>query len=439
MRGAGLAAHAVRAGRGEQQGVAGGQRAVRAGALGEPLGRAAVRVDQVDVLVERVALAGLAEQPVADPADDAADLQAGGVQRLAVHGQAAGLGRVQDGEQSAVGQPVRGAGQVVDPELVCGAGEFGGDAGGRVGAQQQHVLLQPVGDGEQQLLRAGPPGGAQVGEGPGVPAEFDPGVVQAEHPEPDVRVGAAGLRVGEPLGVPLRVRRVGEVPGRHGGLVHPGGEHGAAVGAPPVAPVAAQFLGGGELGDAPAGAVVRAEAPVGAAGRGGDVQGVVGDVGDALAGRVGAGVEDGAGGGEFGGAAGRGLGAEEPAVEGEDGDGEVGGGAEGADAGGGEPGPLAQPALDVGQVGGGAGAAGGQHGRIGDLPLGTGGEVEEVEPVEPVLGTAGAEQQQAGTVLVERDRSRGTEAEAAGPGAEGEVGVGDGHRPMVAVERARHQ
>ncbi|MFD0346786.1 hypothetical protein ACFQ0M_13370 [Kitasatospora aburaviensis] len=136
------------------------------------------------------------------------------------------------------------------------------------------------------------------------------------------------------------------------------------------------------------------------------MEGVVGDVGDPVAGRGRAGVEGGPGHREFGAAAGGGVGPEEPAVEGEHGDREVAGGCEGADAGGGEPDPLAEPALDGGQRSRVAGAAGDERGRVGDQALLAGGRVDQEEAVDRVLRAGGAEQQQPGTVLAEGDRAR---------------------------------
>jgi hypothetical protein len=145
------------------------------------------------------------------------------------------------------------------------------------------------------------------------------------------------------------------------------------------------------------------------------------------------GVERGPGGGEFDGGAGGGVDAEQSAVQGEGGGGEVGGGRVAADPGGDQPGALAQPPLDGGQFVAPTATARGEHGRVGDQALLAGGEVEQLEAVERILGTGRAEQQQPGTVLGEGVRAWGAVGEPTGTGAEGEEGVGDGHGPMVVV------
>lgn len=382
------------------------------------------------MLVGGLLLVRLDQQPAAQPAHHPADLDPLGAEDPAVQGHPAGpaVRGVGGGQQPAVVQPGRGAGYVVDPELVGGPGEFGRPAGDGVGGQQQDVLLQPVGDGEQDLPVALPAGRGQVREGGGVPVQPYPVAVQPEHPQLDVGVGAAGLRVGEGLGGQLRVRRVGEVAQRQGGFVHPGGEDGAAVGGPPVAAGAAQLLGGGELGHAPGGAVPRAERPAGVQRGGrGEVQGTLGDVGDALPGGVRPGVEGGGGGGQFGGGAVGGVGTEEPSVEGEDGGREVGGGGEGADPRSPQPQPLAQPPFGRGQVGQGAGALGGERHRVGHHGLLAGRQVEQPESVDRVLRAGGAQEEQAGAVGGEGGGARRAVAEPAGAGAEGEEGVGVGH------------
>ncbi|GAA3078938.1 hypothetical protein GCM10020254_23940 [Streptomyces goshikiensis] len=203
-------------------------------------------------------------------------------------------GGVGGGQHPAVGEPGRGAGQRVHPLGVRGAGQLPGAPGGRVGAEQRDVALEPVRHRQQDLPGRFPARVADVREGRGVPVEPDPPLAGSEHPQLDFGVGAACLGVGEVLGRQLRVRRIGEVAPLEGGFVDPGGQQRGPVGGPPVPPGAAQLLGGGELGDAPAGPVVGAYP---AAGRG--VQRVAGDVGDAAAVGVGPGVEDGPGGGDL--------------------------------------------------------------------------------------------------------------------------------------------
>lgn len=208
-----------------------------------------------------------------------ADLDPVPGEQYAVHREGAGgaAGGVGGGQHPPVGEAGRGTGdQRVHPLRVAGAGQLPGAAGGRVGGEQQYVLLEPVLDGEQDLAFGLPARVGDVRIGLGVPVEPYPGPGVAEHPQLDVGVGPARLGVREVLGRPFGVRRVGEPAPLEGGLVDAGRQQGEPVRGPPVAPGTAQFLGGGELGEAPAGPVVGADP----AARG-DVQDVVGDVGGA--------------------------------------------------------------------------------------------------------------------------------------------------------------
>lgn len=374
------------------------------GDRGQPTG---VRVQQQHLLLGRVAQTRLDQQSALVDPGHGADLDLVPGEERAVHREGAGgaVRGVGRGQRPPVGEAGRGArDQRVHPLRVRGAGQLPGAAGGRVGGEQQDASLEPVLDGQQDLGGGLPARVGDVRIGVGVPVEPYPGPVGAEHPQLDVGVGAARLGVGEVLGRQLRVRRVGEPAPLERGFVDAGGQQGEPVRGPPVAPGAAQFLGGGEFGEAPAGPVVGADP----AARG-DVQDVVGDVRGARAVGVGPRVQRGSGGRDLLGGAGAARGdLEESPVQREDGVQAVAGEGVRADAGGDEPGPLAQPALGHGE-GAGLGA---QFAGIGEPGLGAGGGVQDPERVEGVGGARRPEEPEQSAVVPEGEGARRAVGEA---------------------------
>lgn len=166
----------------------------------------------------------------------------------------------------------------------------------------------------------------------------------------------------------------------------------------------AQLLGGGEFGEAPAGPVVGADP----AARG-DVQDVVGDVGGARAVGVRPRVQCGSGGRDLGGRPGSVRGdLEEASVQREDGAQAVAGEGVGADPGGDEPGPLAQPAFGHRE----GARLGAQLAGIGEPGLGAGGGVEHPEAVEGVGGAGRPEEPEQTAFVPEGEGARGTVGEA---------------------------
>ena len=111
-------------------------------------------------------------------------------------------------------------------------------------------------------------------------------------------VGAAGDRVAALGGGLLGVRRVGDVPTLDRAVVDAGGQQRAAVGCPPVAAEPVHLLGGDELRDAPGDLLLLTGGQhLGLRTvHGHDVQGALGGVRHPGAGRVGARVDDRAGG-----------------------------------------------------------------------------------------------------------------------------------------------
>lgn len=122
------------------------------GPVGERRERSGRGVEQEHLLLGGVPQPGLDQQPALVYPGHAADLEAVAGQRRAVDREGAGItGGVGGGQHPPVGEAGGGAGEGVHPLRVHGAGQFPGPAGGRVGAEQQHRLLEPVLDGQQDL------------------------------------------------------------------------------------------------------------------------------------------------------------------------------------------------------------------------------------------------------------------------------------------------
>ena len=95
------------------------------------------------------------------------------------------------------------------------------------------------------------------------------------------------------------------------------------------------------------------------------------------------------------------VGDEQPAGQGEAGHGQVEVGGEGDDAAGALPGPLAPGPLLGRQV---AGVAAEQAGRVGDQPLGPGGQLQHPQPVDRVVPGGRAQERHPGAVGAHLER-----------------------------------
>jgi hypothetical protein len=448
---------AVQGGAGQDRDLAGGHGAVEAGLAGEPLGRAAGD-DPPQVHLGRL-LGGGHQHRAAAGGDHLLDLEAGWGDRGAVDGQPAGVAaRVVGGHHQAAVQPGRHPGDELDPDGVALRGQLGGRAGVGVGAE--HPCLGLVAGLHQQGQRAArlPDHRGQVGERGPVPADLDAAAVQADHGQPHLGVGGAGGRVGQRRRLGRRVGRVGQVEPAHGAGVDPGHRQPLAVRRPPVAAVAAHLLGGDELGQPPGHlrvVLTDQRAPGGRCGRQRrDVHGAAGDPGDPPPGRVDPRVQHPAAGqlaGRGGGARGRRepprggrgrqearlavpwrrgrrggqVGDEQPAGERERGDGQVPVGAEGDDAAGPLPGPLAPGQLGGGHVAGHPIHRGAtleppgppqQRGRVGHQPLAAARQVQHPQPVDRVVAGRRAQERDPGAVGADREPAWPSQREPAGAG-----------------------
>ncbi len=224
---------------------------------------------------------------------DRADLQPGGRHDLIADDQASGVVAVYRPYHGAVFHQARRSGHDVEEYRVVVLPPDAGRACGRVDVQHLHASLISALDHDEQG-GLGPMGCDQVLERGAIPFDLDAGPVHAEQPKRDVGVGRTGRGIGHPLGPPVGMGRICDIPaGDHRG-VDPGDQEGGAVRGPPVAAGSAHFFRRHELGQ-PEGhfrSVRLSQRPLAAAIYSGQAQGPTGDIGHFRPGRVGPRIED---------------------------------------------------------------------------------------------------------------------------------------------------
>ncbi len=254
---------------------------------------------EVGGVVERVG-----DEQHARPVDggDAADLEVGRRDRVALHEQPAGAAAVGAGDQRAVAAEPRHAGHELDPLLVLVLEADVGGAGVGVDVEDPQPPLVARLDRDEQTA-VGPVDVGEVLEAGPIPLDVDDAAVESDEVEGDVGVGRAGTGIGQLGRLGRRVGGIGEVPALDGPGVDASDGEALAVGTPPVPAEAVHLLGGDEVGAAPRdrfglvglAAGEHPPAPVELA----DAEQPAADVGDAAGGRVGPGIEHGAGDGEL--------------------------------------------------------------------------------------------------------------------------------------------
>ena len=414
----------VQVGAGDHHHPAGRGRGVHPGPVGEALG-VLTGDDPPQVDLGRLLGPG-DEDAAAGHGHHLGHLEARRGDGQAVDGEAAGVaGRVVGGHDQPAVQPRRHAADEVDPGRVALGGQGGGRPGAGVGGQDQGGRLVTGLDQQGEGAAGLPQDRRQVRVGGPVPADLDPPALQVDHVQAHLGVGGAGGRVGEPDRLDRRVGRVGQVEPPHLGQVDPGNRQPLSVRGPPEPPRPPHLLGGHELGQSPAHlrVVLAGQPPPGAGvAQGGDMEGAVGHPGDPGAGRVDPRVEHRLARRQLPHPAGPVQGGhEQPAGQGEAGHRQVEVGGEGDDAAGALPGPFPPGPLLGRHV---AGVAAEQAGRVGDQPLGPGGQLQHPQPVDRVVPGGRAQERHPGAVGAHLEPARPPEGEPPGAG----VPPGEGRR-----------
>ena len=222
-----------------------------AAALGEPLGGAAGR-PAPELPLGRVVGAPEQHAVVVDRRRHGLDLHSGRGRRPRRRPPAAGAveSAVAPGGRRAAGPGRR---RRVDPDgsSVCSGSSVVAPVAGSTASTcglalvARHHLQRRSRPADQETR-------GEVGEGGAVPRDVGAAAVEAQDVQRHLGVGAAGHRVARPRWPAARGLAGSAMYQRcTGRLVDPRGEHGVAVGGPPVAAVAAHLLGGHELGHAP--------------------------------------------------------------------------------------------------------------------------------------------------------------------------------------------
>ena len=265
----------------------------------------------------------------------------------------------------------------------------------------------------------------EVREGVAIPLHVDDRTVEADDVQRHVGVAGARGRIRQLGGHGRRIGGIAEVPALHRRRVDTGDGEGGAVGAPPVAAVAAHLLGGDEVGRAPrhrlrlVGVTAGQQAP--ATVELADAQEAPVDVRHPLRQRIGPGIEHRAGHGQLAGRAADQAADEQPPADGERRDGDGGVRGEGGDPARrladplaacpflGRQGLVVAPAEDLG---------------VGDEALLAGGGVDDPEAVDRVGAAAAAQEHDAPAVRRHDDVARLAEREALGAGRLARIRVG---------------
>ena len=126
-----------------------------------------------------------------------------------------------------------------------------GRPGRRIDVEDQLAALVAREERDEGRSGFGGRDAGKVGEGVVVPGHVAALAVYAHEPEGDVCVGGAGGGIAVRARGELGLRRIGDPPGAHGGVIAALDEQAGAVGQPPVAAHAVHLPSRDEIGESP--------------------------------------------------------------------------------------------------------------------------------------------------------------------------------------------